>query len=180
LKLPEHIGTDRLVMRRPMSEDAQAIFTGWASDARATRFVAWSRHESIDDTRAFLHFSDEQWERWPAGPYPITDAATGELFGSSGFGFRDPGLADIGYILRLDAWGHGYATECVRALMDCAASALGPLTLSASVHPDNRASLSVLRKCGFECDQRSGEHGAFPNLPGALSAQALTCRRVIG
>lgn len=99
MSLYERIETARLVLRQPSASDAEAVFLGWASDDVATRFMSWPRHQTLDDSRAFLDFSDVQWERWPAGPYLIEERSTGALIGSCGFTFRDSGLAEVGYIL---------------------------------------------------------------------------------
>jgi RimJ/RimL family protein N-acetyltransferase len=60
-----------LIVRKPRREDADAIFTRYASDADVTRLVGWPTQTSVDATRAFLELSDAEWERWPAGPYLV-------------------------------------------------------------------------------------------------------------
>ena len=82
----ERIETARLVLRRPGGADAEAIFSSYASDPEVTRYLAWPRHLTIEATRRFLEFSDDEWTRWPAGPYVIEERATA---GSS----AAPGLA---------------------------------------------------------------------------------------
>jgi [ribosomal protein S5]-alanine N-acetyltransferase len=150
VQFPERIETARLVLRRPLPEDAEAVFHGWASDFVATRFMSWERHRSIEDARAFLEFSDAEWERWPAGPYLIELRSKAVPIGSCGFAFSAPDAAEVGYILAPDAWGLGYATESVTALVDVVAN-VGSITLCATVHPENTGSLHVLEKCGFDC-----------------------------
>jgi ribosomal-protein-alanine N-acetyltransferase len=55
----------------------------------------------------------------------------------------------ISYIVRPDAWGHGYATEALRKLLTLAFGPLGLRTVRARHHPDNPASGRVLAKAGF-------------------------------
>ena len=57
--------------------------------------------------------------------------------GSSGFGFHTADKAELGYILSGLAWGQGFATETVNALVTVAAS-FGLLELDAHVHPRMR------------------------------------------
>ena len=65
----EILETERLLLRRPRQADEPAIFSRYASDPEATRYMAWPTHRSLDDTRAFLDLSDDVWARWPeAGP----------------------------------------------------------------------------------------------------------------
>ena len=177
--LPERIETARLVLRRPLAGDADAVFSGWASDDVATRFMSWPRHLLVDESRAFLTYSDVEWARWPAGPYLIESRSSGDVIGSCGFTFRDSGLAEVGYILARHAWGLGYATESLAAQIDIAAS-LGPLMLGASVHPGNHASSRVLEKCSFERDRSSCATAPFPNLAESGEVVAVRWVRVLG
>jgi [ribosomal protein S5]-alanine N-acetyltransferase len=179
VKLPERIETPRLVLRRPLAGDAEAVFSGWASDAVATQFMSWPRHRSIADSQAFLDFSDGEWDAWPAGPYVIELGSTGELIGSCGFAFCGRESAEVGYIIARGAWGQGYATESLAAQI-AAAAPLAPVTLGAAVHPDNRASLRVLAKCSFVSDGAPSVAVVFPNLPGSGPVLAVRRTRVIG
>jgi len=55
---------------------------------------------------------------------------------------------ELGYMLRQDAWGQGYATEACRLAID-RAFADGRDHLVAGIWADNAASLALLRKLGF-------------------------------
>ena len=72
MKAPVQIETARLALRQPGIDDALAMFERYASDPEVTRFLGWPRHRMVEDTRAFLRFSAEEWKRWPAGPYLIS------------------------------------------------------------------------------------------------------------
>jgi ribosomal-protein-alanine N-acetyltransferase len=159
---PEIFKTERLTLRRPARADAGAIFSGYASDPEVTRYLAFRRHQSLDDTYAFLEHSDEQWTRWPAGPYLIDDES-GTLIGSTGLGFSSACRASTGYLLRRDAWGQGFATEALRAMVGLARD-LGVRELRALCHPEHKASRHVLEKCGFAVIDTLERHLVFPNL----------------
>jgi RimJ/RimL family protein N-acetyltransferase len=143
--------------------DATAIFERYAGDPEVTRFLGWPTHRSLADTEAFLKISDSEWERWPAGPYLVLSRADGMLLGSSGFTFETPYRAATGYVLARDAWGQGYATETLRAIMEVA-PAIGVLRLYALCHPQHRRSWRVLEKCGFEREGTLRRYLEFPNL----------------
>ena len=100
--------------------DAVEIFQRSASDTEVTRFLGWPRHQSVHDTEAFLRFSAQEWDQWPAGPYLIVSHSNGQLLGSTGFGFQTPREAITGYALAKDAWGKGFATEALCAIVDVA------------------------------------------------------------
>lgn len=61
------------------------------------------------------------------------------------------GQCEVGYWLGREYWGHGYATQALRAFLP-----LLPRPLFAYVFRQNRRSTRVLEKCGFV---RYGEEG---------------------
>jgi ribosomal-protein-alanine N-acetyltransferase len=159
LSAPERFETDRLVLRRPAAADVGAIFARYANDPEVTRFLSWPRHEVIDDTRAFIQFSDAEWQRCPAGPYLIEARDRGILLGSTGLGFETSQRASTGYVLARDAWGQGYATEALRAIVVIAAS-------------------HVLQKCGFTREATMHQHTDFPNLRAGQPSDVFCYARI--
>jgi RimJ/RimL family protein N-acetyltransferase len=168
VKAPRQIETARLVLSPPAPADAPAIFERYARDTDVTRFLAWPRHQSLADTEAFVAFSEGEWARSPAGPYLIRLRRDGRLLGSTGLAFEAPDRASTGYVLATDAWGQGYATEALAAMVDLARE-LGVARIHAICHPAHGASARVLEKCGFTLDAAGSRQAAFPNLaPGTL------------
>ena len=168
---PERIETARLALRKPTFADAEAVFHRYASDPEVTKFLGWPRHRSIEHTRAFLAYSEAQWQRWPAGPYLIESRTRQQLLGSTGLAFETSLVAATGYVLAKDAWGYGYATEALGAIVGVARD-LGIQRLYALCHPDHPASARVLEKGGLEREGLRSRHVEFPNLsPG----QAVDC-----
>lgn len=177
MKAPESLQTDRLLLRRPRRDDAPAIFERYASDPEVTRLLGWPRHHSVGETQAFLQMSDNEWQRWPAGPYLILSREDGALLGGAGFTFETPQRASTGYVLAADAWGRGIATEALGAMVRLAPS-LGLARLYALCHPDHRASVRVLEKCGFTLEGTLRRHTEFPNLEPGLPADVLCYARL--
>ena len=155
--------TDRLEFRRPRASDAAAIFARYAADQEVTRYVGWECHRSLVDTRAFLAFSDAEWDLWGTGPLLVFTRDDGRLVGSAGLAMETPYRAMTGYVLARDAWGRGYATESLRAMVDLA-QARGVTRLYAICHVEHRASWHVMEKCGFEREGVLRAHTLFPNL----------------
>ena len=162
-KGPERIETARLVLRRPGRADAEAIFSRYSSDPEVTRFLGWAMHRSLDQTHAFLRFSDAEWQRWPAGPYLIEEKQAGALLGGTGLAFETSWRAATGYVLARQAWGAGYASEALRAMVALAAE-LGVRRLYALCHPDHPASQRVLERCAFAREGVLRRYVEFPNL----------------
>ena len=157
------IETPRLRLTRPVSADANEIFSRYAGDAAVTKYLNWPRHRSVGDTRAFLSWSDGEWARWPAGPYLIRSRDTGQLLGGTGLSFNTFEEAMTGYVLAADSWGQGYATEALTAMVALAWQ-LDVQWLFALCHPEHRASMRVLEKCGFIRDTGWTRPVEFPNL----------------
>lgn len=168
--------TPRLTLRRPVATDAAVIFERYASDPRVTRFMAWPTHRSIADTRAFLEFAEAQWMVGPVGSYLIIRTIDKVLLGSTGLECETPTRAETGYVLAQDAWGQGYATEALRAMVEVAGS-LGIHELTAGVHPDHGASIRVLTKGGFRLMERRSRTVGFPNLEPELTQDLLVYGR---
>jgi len=160
---PEIVETPRLMLRRPQAGDADAIFARYASDSEVTRFVGWSRHETVEATRAFVSFSDAEWARWSAGRYLVFSREEGALLGGTGLLFETPYRAATGYVLAKDVWGRGYATEALGSMVDVA-RASGVRRLYALCHSEHRASAHVLEKCGFSLEGLLRGYAEFPNL----------------
>ncbi len=163
MNAPPLVETPRLALSAPAAADADAIFARYASDAEVTKYLGWPTHRTVADTQAFLAFSAVQWEQEGAGPYLIWSRADGQLLGSTGLGLEPGGQAITGYVLASDAWGKGFATEALTAMVDVGTD-IGVRRLYALCHPDHRASWRVLEKCRFERDSSWNRQLAFPNL----------------
>jgi RimJ/RimL family protein N-acetyltransferase len=172
VKAPDRLETARLLLRRPRPADARAILERYASDLEVTRYVAWPAHLTDADSARFIRFSDSEWDRWPAGPYLIVDRAAGRLLGSTGLAFDTPHEAMTGYVLARDAWGRGYATEALRAMV-ALAPGLGVTRLSAVCHVEHRVSARVLEKGGFVLQGTLPRYANFPNLSPGVPSDVL-------
>jgi RimJ/RimL family protein N-acetyltransferase len=172
IKGPERITTARLVVRRPLADDAEAIFTRYAGDPDVTRYLSWPVHLTVDETRAFVAFSDREWNKWPAGPYLVLARDDGRLLGGTGLSFETPDRAATGYVFAKDAWGHGYATETLQVMIEVARST-GVRRLYALCHVDHRPSAHVLEKCGFVRERILRRFVEFPNLAGIARCDVL-------
>jgi len=109
MKRQECIETPRLCLRKPNRSDAAEILARYSGDPEVTKFLGWPRHRSLEDTIAFLSFSDDEWARWPAGPYLIESKNEARLLGSTGLSFETRKMAATGYVLAKDGTvvGHG-------------------------------------------------------------------------
>jgi ribosomal-protein-alanine N-acetyltransferase len=142
--------TTRLRLRPVSSADADALFAlhssahvvrywdapPWRERERAERFIAACQQMADDGTGAR-----------PA----IERASDGVFIGWCGLTRWNPAYrsASLGYCLDDAAWGHGYATEAARALLQWAFDALDLNRVQAETDTRNAASAGVLEKLGF-------------------------------
>jgi GNAT superfamily N-acetyltransferase len=69
-----------------------------------------------------------------------------------------------GYVLAKDAWGQGYATEALGAMVDVARR-INLRRIYALCHPQHQASWRVLEKCGFSRDRTWSTREPQPRVP---------------
>jgi RimJ/RimL family protein N-acetyltransferase len=145
---PELFATQRLILRRPVTEDAEAIFREYAQDPEVTRYLTWEPNRSIEQTSEFLRQCRAAWEQGLTFQWAITPKEDGRLLGMIGFR-RDGFKAEFGYVLARASWGRGYATEALRPLVDWTLSQREIRRVWAVCDVENQASARVLEKVGM-------------------------------
>jgi len=165
--------TPRLTLRRPSRDDVAAMFQRIGSDPEVTRWVSWPMHATRADTEAFLAFADAEWARWPVGPLLITSQGDGAVLGSTGLAFETSTRASTGFVLAKDAWGAGFASEALAAVVNIAASA-AVRRLYTLCHVRHARSVRVLERCSFVREGVLHKHTVFPNL-GSPEPQDVYC-----
>ena len=163
MKMPEHIYTERLLLRIPRMDDAHAVFEGWAQDSEVTRYLTWRPHERIEQTQEFLHGCLLAWENKTRFPYMITLKASGEVVG-----MIDPRLegtkVGIGYGASRAHWGKGYVPEATLAIIAWAFQQPTIYRLYATTDVENVASRRVLEKVGMQCEGILRKYILHPNV----------------
>lgn len=145
MALERHIETGLLLLRPLCVKDAEAVYA-WAGDPEVNRYMIYT-----------LHTTPRQAEEWIAslredsGEFGFVLRETGMLIGAGSIAFRPEHQAyELGYNLRRDCWGMGYATEASRAMIRWAYDTLGARDFVATHAVQNSASGRVIRKCGFQ------------------------------
>lgn len=128
-------------------------------DAEVMRYlndgVPFSRHESRELSIAI----GRHWEHYGFGLWAAVEKASGQTLGFVGlchplwFPVLLPAV-EVGWRLRREAWGLGYATEGARAALAAGFGVLGLDDVIALVHPDNVRSAAVTRRLDMRLDRR--------------------------
>ncbi len=136
-------------------------------------FEIWMQHMNTPKVREFLggpeeaHDIEAAFARGAASQaregfsfWFVTEKQTGTLLGCCGLKRLDAATApehvkgelEIGWILREDAWGKGYASEAAAASLDYAFSRLGAPRVLALTSESNRPSWQMMEKLGMQHD----------------------------
>ena len=136
--------TERLVFRCWRDDDLALAMALWG-DARVSALVGGPFSDVDVRDRLALEIETQRvhgFQYWP-----ITTRA-GDPVGCCGLKPRSAEMHELGFYLRADAWGNGYAVEAGRAVIALAFAS--PIAaLFAGHHPDNDASRRTLAKLGF-------------------------------
>ena len=135
------IRTERLLLRRPVMDDLDAMFAIMSNPA-AMRYWSTLPHASREVTRPWLA---QMIARTEAGGEDFLIEFDGRVIGDVGAGR----LPDFGFMIHPEFWGRGFATEASLGFIDYAFSQTAATELAADVDPRNTASLAVLAKLGF-------------------------------
>ena len=140
------LATERLILRPPEAGDLDALAELMADEESArflggvqTRPQAWRGLATMVGS----------WVLKGYGMFSVLERDGGRWIGRIGPWAPEgwPGQ-EIGWSLRRDAWGRGYATEAASACMDFAFDTLGWSEVIHPIHPDNQPSKAVARRLG--------------------------------
>jgi RimJ/RimL family protein N-acetyltransferase len=99
---------------------------------------------------ARLERNEDEWAERGHGLVSIRERASGRFVGRTGLKYWPQfGETEVGWVLRPDAWGHGFATEAGRVCLDWGFRALEVPYLTAMIVPDNDRSIRVAERLGM-------------------------------
>lgn len=138
--------TARLVLRAPRCEDAVAV-ARIANDRRIAENTTQLPHPyGVGDAEEWIGICN----RCQGEATFLITLSEGTIIGACGVGPVEGATPELGYWLGHRHWGHGYATEALRALVDYAFGEMEYDELQAGARVSNPASRRVLEKCGFQ------------------------------
>ena len=148
------IETDRLVLRRFRSEDAEDMYENWASDPEVTRFLTWPTHSDVDVSKAVLadwipKYKDGGFFNW-AMEYKDTGKVIGNI--SVVRLIESINAAEMGYCMSRAYWGQGLMPEALKAVMDYLFDVVGLNRVAACHDANNPKSGRVMDKAGMKLE----------------------------
>lgn len=153
--------TKNLIIRSYIKEDAKNLYE-ILSDERVLEYVPEEpiTMEQAQNAIKWL-ISNYDLDSGYKYSFAIELKKTKDYVGWCGFGYLDydKSQKEIYFTLKSKYWGHGFATEASKALMEYIFNELKLKKLVAVVKPDNKASKRVIEKLGFKYK------GVVKNIP---------------
>lgn len=144
--------TERLTLRELTMADLDALRPILQDEAV---MYAWEHAFSDQEMREWIETNRLRYETDGCGYWAAEERGTGEVIGMLGLlmeeanGERRPGL---GYLLRRDRWGRGYATEGAQALLTEAFQNRNAPEVIAEIRPENASSRRVAERLGMQVE----------------------------
>ena len=132
--------------------DDELMVDEYVSNPEVMRYMGQpGNHEQSSRQVVEIVLHDQPVDPRECFDFAIALASTGQLIGSTDvrWSSRARSEASLGYILRRDCWGQGYATEAAGAALWFAFEYMHAHRVIADTDVRNRASIRVLEKLGM-------------------------------
>lgn len=146
------IQTDRLLMREPRLDDAEALHAAVFANADAMRFIGDGSTRSLEKVRESSHKKQASLAEHGVTLFTLIERETDTVIGDCGvlpIDWEGPGF-ELAYRLAPAVWGRGYATEAGAAALAHAWRTTSLDEIEAVTDMGNDASQRVLAKLNFE------------------------------
>jgi ribosomal-protein-alanine N-acetyltransferase len=142
--------TTRLIFRPWLETDIELALGLW-SDPRVTKFIDTREKLSADDVRSLLFQEIASEKEYGVQYWPIFLRSNNDHVGCCGLRTYKPtqNIFEIGFHIRAEHWGYGFASEAALGVMGYAFNVLSVRALFAGHNPGNIASRHILLKLGF-------------------------------
>jgi [ribosomal protein S5]-alanine N-acetyltransferase len=146
--------SERLLYRELLPSDAEAMFE-MDSNPEVHRYLGGKPTQTIEETRKVIDFVRQQYIDNGIGRFAAVLKETGEWIGWVGLKLErnvngHEAFYDIGYRLRPEFWGKGFATESAIAFVDYGFNVLKADKICAYADESNNASRRALEKAGLK------------------------------
>ena len=144
--------TERLILRRFVESDAEAMFRNWASSAENLTYVTWDPHPDVEVTRKSIRnwvasYTNPNYYKWAICLKENPEQVIGDI--SIAEMNEDDSSCEIGYVLGKNYWSRGLMTEALKAVLDFCFTQAGFQKVKARYASLNPASGRVMEKAGM-------------------------------
>lgn len=142
--------TERLILRELEENDAEEMFKNWANDDEVSKYVRWSTHKNVEETRAYIKDERERCKTDNYYNWGIVLKENNELIGTIGAFPSEDNRIEIGYNISKKHWRNGYTTEALKKVLSYLSSEKNITRFRCGHAVLNPASGAVMRKAGFK------------------------------
>ena len=149
----QRLETDRLILRRYVSEDAIAMYKNWASDSEVTKYLMWQTHSNQEVSQNITNdwvnqYTNDNYYHWAIvlkdnGDEPIGDISVVQMN-------EETSMVHIGYCIGKTWWNRGITSEALKAVMDFLFDVVDVNRIESRHDPRNTNSGKVMQKCGMK------------------------------
>lgn len=146
--------TERCIIREITEDDLEELYEIYKEPSIS--LYTENLYEDHHKERAYIRdYTEQVYKFCGYGIWAVIHKESGQMIGRAGLACREGfDTPELGYVIAVPYQRQGYATEVCRAILDYSASELGFPQIRVLFHHENKASLRLCQKLGF---QRDGE-----------------------
>lgn len=181
--MEKFIETERLILREILPTDVDGMYE-LDSDPEVHRYIGNKPVTTRQQSADVISFIRKQYLDNGIGRWAVLERKTRKFMGWSGLKFMTErtnnhvNYYDLGYRLKKEYWGRGFATESARAFIAYGFEKLNAREICAMAHVENRGSNNVLRKAGMtliESFSSEGEPHNWYKIEKGQVLKSVTC-----
>ncbi|GAA1228220.1 GNAT family N-acetyltransferase [Kitasatospora nipponensis] len=146
---PTVLETERLILRPPVGEDVDAVFTACQDEQIQRWTVVPSPYRRADAEFFVEQLAPDGWRTGRQATWCVLEKETGALVGTQSLTTRAPGAAEVGFWGTADSRGRGYAVEALLAVARWGFAERAVRRLEWVAYVGNEPSRAVARRAGF-------------------------------
>lgn len=141
-----------IVLREIIEADAQDYFNYMSREEMEGFLTKENRPQSLEKAAEEVKYWGSLFPTKRSIYWAIALKETNKMIGTAGFNMISfpNSRAEISYDLNPDYWGKGVMLKSIKGILKFADHALELVRIQATVIIDNKRSLKVLERCGFE------------------------------
>lgn len=150
-----YIETKRLILRKFEDTDFEQMFL-MDSNPEVMKYIGVPLLTDVNESKNLIKNLQKQYAENGVGRLAVVEKESGLVIGWSGLkllteeinGYKN--ILELGYRFLPEFWGKGYALEAAEASLDLGFNHLNAEAIYANAHIENRGSIHILSKLGFE------------------------------
>ncbi len=158
----QRLETERLILRRFVKEDSEAVYNNWATDPEVTKYLTWQVHPNEKVTKQAIkswmkQYSDDKYYHWAIVLKENGDEPIGGI--DVVLINEQVSMVHIGYCIGRKWWHQGITSEALKAIMDYLFDVVDVNRIESRHDTRNPNSGKVMQKCGmkYEGTMRSAD-----------------------